>query len=159
MMRAILLIAALSLGPTIASAETIKIGQTTRHYAVQLPELKLAPLVIVLHGNTQNGADMVTRTGVARLRASASTRRVHAAMSGKSPLASQPKPAFRSHRTCQSAAGRGDSAGPEMTSPAGVKREPWHGQSHVRSALFQPTVHPMCGQMAERTVTVPAASR
>ncbi len=62
MMRAILLIAALSLGPTIASAETIKIGQTTRHYAVQLPELKLAPLVIVLHGNTQSGADMVTRT-------------------------------------------------------------------------------------------------
>ena len=62
MMRAILLMAALLLGPTIASAETIKVGQTTRHYIAQLPELKLAPLVIVLHGNTQTGADMVTRT-------------------------------------------------------------------------------------------------
>jgi polyhydroxybutyrate depolymerase len=45
-----------------ASAETIKVGQTTRHYSAQFPELKLAPLVIVLHGNTQTGADMVTRT-------------------------------------------------------------------------------------------------
>jgi polyhydroxybutyrate depolymerase len=45
-----------------ASAETIKVGQTTRHYTAQLPELKLAPLVIVLHGNTQTGADMITRT-------------------------------------------------------------------------------------------------
>jgi polyhydroxybutyrate depolymerase len=62
MMRAILLIAALSLGATIASAETIKIGQATRHYTVQLPAIKLAPLVIVLHGNTQTGADMITRT-------------------------------------------------------------------------------------------------
>ena len=62
MMRAILFTVALLLGPTTASAETIKIGQTTRHYTAQLPELKLAPLVIVLHGNTQTGADMVTRT-------------------------------------------------------------------------------------------------
>jgi polyhydroxybutyrate depolymerase len=45
-----------------ASAETIKVGQTTRHYTAQLPELKLVPLVIVLHGNTQTGADMITRT-------------------------------------------------------------------------------------------------
>jgi polyhydroxybutyrate depolymerase len=62
MMRAILVMVALLLGPTTASAETIKVGQTTRHYTAQLPELKLAPLVIVLHGNTQTGADMVTRT-------------------------------------------------------------------------------------------------
>ena len=61
-MRAILLMAALLLGPTTLSAETIKVGRTTRHYTAQLPELKLAPLVIVLHGNTQTGADMVTRT-------------------------------------------------------------------------------------------------
>jgi S-adenosylmethionine:tRNA ribosyltransferase-isomerase len=32
------------------------------------------------------------------------------------------------------ASGSGDSAGPEMTSPVGLKREPWHGQSHVCSA-------------------------
>jgi polyhydroxybutyrate depolymerase len=62
MMRATLLMVALLLGPTTASADTIKVGQTTRHYTAQLPELKLAPLVIVLHGNTQTGADMVTRT-------------------------------------------------------------------------------------------------
>ncbi|MBA7607153.1 hypothetical protein ES703_14311 [subsurface metagenome] len=62
MMRAILVMVALLLGPTTASAETIKVGQTTRHYSAQFPELKLAPLVIVLHGNTQTGADMVTRT-------------------------------------------------------------------------------------------------
>lgn len=62
MMRAILLVVALLLGPTTLSAETIKVGQATRHYTAQLPELKLAPLVIVLHGNTQTGADMITRT-------------------------------------------------------------------------------------------------
>src|SRR4051794_31870140 len=62
MMRATLLMVALLLGPTTASADTIKVGQTTRHYTAQLPELKLVPLVIVLHGNTQTGADMITRT-------------------------------------------------------------------------------------------------
>ena len=31
-----------------------------------------------------------------------------------------------------------------------MKREPWHGQSHVRSASFHPTMHPMCVQIAER---------
>lgn len=62
MKRAVLLIAALLLGPTIASAETIKIGKLTRNYTVQLPAIKLAPLVVVLHGNTQTGADMITRT-------------------------------------------------------------------------------------------------
>jgi polyhydroxybutyrate depolymerase len=62
MMRAILLMVALLLNPAIASAETIKVGQTTRQYTAQLPELKLVPLVIVLHGNTQTGADMITRT-------------------------------------------------------------------------------------------------
>jgi len=30
--------------------------------------------------------------------------------------------------------------GPAMTEPSGSKREPWHGQSHVRSASFQSTV-------------------
>ena len=64
-----------------------------------------------------------------------------------------------SHGWSHSTSGSGASAGPEITSPVGLKREPWHGQSHVRSAVFQPTVHPMCVQMAERSVTVPAASR
>ncbi|MGQ0686731.1 alpha/beta hydrolase family esterase [Bradyrhizobium sp.] len=45
-----------------AAAETIAIGGTTRKYALRLPDTKPAPLVIVLHGNTQSGADMITRT-------------------------------------------------------------------------------------------------
>lgn len=45
-----------------AAAETIAIGGTTRHYTARLPDSKPAPLVIVLHGNTQTGADMITRT-------------------------------------------------------------------------------------------------
>ena len=49
-------------GASAASAETIAIGGTTRHYAARLPDSKPAPLVIVLHGNTQTGADMITRT-------------------------------------------------------------------------------------------------
>lgn len=45
-----------------AAAETIAVGGTTRRYTVRLPDTKPAPLVIVLHGNTQTGADMITRT-------------------------------------------------------------------------------------------------
>src|SRR4051812_41601027 len=41
-------------------------------------------------------------------------------------------------------ASTGDSAGPEMTVPFGRNLDPWHGQSHVRSALFQVVAHPMC---------------
>jgi glycine/D-amino acid oxidase-like deaminating enzyme len=36
----------------------------------------------------------------------------------------------------------GDSAGPDRTSPFGLKREPWHGQSQVDSASFQSTLQP-----------------
>jgi polyhydroxybutyrate depolymerase len=43
-------------------AETIKVGTVTRSFVVQLPEVRPAPLVIVLHGGTQTGADMMTRT-------------------------------------------------------------------------------------------------
>ena len=46
-----------------AAADTIAIGKVTRRYTVRLPDAKPAPLVIVLHGNTQTGADMITRTG------------------------------------------------------------------------------------------------
>jgi polyhydroxybutyrate depolymerase len=45
-----------------AAAETLQIGGVTRSFIIQVPEIKPAPLVIVLHGNTQTGADMVTRT-------------------------------------------------------------------------------------------------
>jgi polyhydroxybutyrate depolymerase len=53
---------ALALGITAAPAEQIKIGGVTRTFTAQLPDIKPAPLVIALHGNTQTGADMMTRT-------------------------------------------------------------------------------------------------
>lgn len=54
----------LAIGLTAASAaaETINVGGVTRSFITQFPEAKPAPLVIVLHGNTQTGADMATRT-------------------------------------------------------------------------------------------------
>ena len=45
-----------------AHSDTIDIGDVTRTYTAELPETKPAPLVIVLHGHTQTGADMVERT-------------------------------------------------------------------------------------------------
>jgi polyhydroxybutyrate depolymerase len=45
-----------------ASAETLNIGGVTRTFTAQLADTRPAPLVIVLHGNTQSGADMATRT-------------------------------------------------------------------------------------------------
>jgi polyhydroxybutyrate depolymerase len=45
-----------------ALADTISINGVTRTFTAQLPDAKPAPLVIVLHGNTQTGEDMVTRT-------------------------------------------------------------------------------------------------
>ena len=53
---------ALALGIAAAPAEQIKIGGVTRTFTAQLPDNKPAPLVIALHGNTQTGADMMTRT-------------------------------------------------------------------------------------------------
>ncbi len=46
-----------------------------------------------------------------------------------------------------------------MTAPSGLKREPWHGQSQVRSASFQSTKQPMCVQVADFCVTLPRSSR
>jgi len=43
-------------------ADSIDIKGVARSYSVQLPARKPAPLVIVLHGNTQTGADMAART-------------------------------------------------------------------------------------------------
>ncbi|MBI5320302.1 PHB depolymerase family esterase [Bradyrhizobium sp.] len=62
MIRFLVLLLVLT-GANSAAAETIAIGKVTRHYTARLPDTKSAPLVIVLHGNTQTGADMITRTG------------------------------------------------------------------------------------------------
>ena len=43
-------------------ADSIDINGVTRTFTAQLPDARPAPLVIVLHGNTQTGADMITRT-------------------------------------------------------------------------------------------------
>ena len=45
-----------------ALADSIDIKGVARSYSVQLPATKPTPLVIVLHGNTQTGADMAART-------------------------------------------------------------------------------------------------
>jgi polyhydroxybutyrate depolymerase len=45
-----------------ALADTLDVGGVTRTYTAQLPDTKPAALVIVLHGNTQTGADMASRT-------------------------------------------------------------------------------------------------
>ncbi|MHC4040321.1 PHB depolymerase family esterase [Bradyrhizobium sp. 23AC] len=47
---------------SVASAETIDVNGAKRSYSAQLPARKPAPLVIVLHGKTQRGADMIART-------------------------------------------------------------------------------------------------
>src|SRR5712672_2244620 len=45
-----------------ALSDTIAINGVTRTFTAQLPAKRPAPLVIVLHGNTQTGADMASRT-------------------------------------------------------------------------------------------------
>ena len=45
-----------------ALSDTINVGGTARTFAAQIPGNKPAPLVIVLHGNLQQGTDMATRT-------------------------------------------------------------------------------------------------
>src|SRR5262245_46417992 len=52
----------LAFGVGTAAADTISINGTSRTFLVQIPERRPAPLVIVLHGNTQSGADMAMRT-------------------------------------------------------------------------------------------------
>jgi polyhydroxybutyrate depolymerase len=58
---------AIALGAISAGAETIEIGGVARSYLTQFPETRPAPLVVVLHGNTQTGADMRTRTSWSQL--------------------------------------------------------------------------------------------
>lgn len=48
--------------PTCARADTLRIDGVDRHYTVQTGRTPRAPLVIVLHGNSQQGEDMRTRT-------------------------------------------------------------------------------------------------
>lgn len=45
-----------------AFADTIDVNGLLRSYTAQLPARRATPLVVVLHGKTQRGADMVTRT-------------------------------------------------------------------------------------------------
>lgn len=56
------LVFALACWGSAALAETIDINGVVRTYTAQLSDNKPAPLVIVLHGNTQTGADMAART-------------------------------------------------------------------------------------------------
>src|ERR1700682_5099639 len=60
--RYFLAVLAIALGAGAAAAETLQVGGVTRTFITQLPDTKPAPLVIVLHGNTQTGADVMTRT-------------------------------------------------------------------------------------------------
>ncbi|TPQ42712.1 polyhydroxybutyrate depolymerase [Bradyrhizobium guangdongense] len=55
-------IAATAFTVSLAHADTIDVNGVARAYIVQPPASKPAPLVIALHGKTQRGADMVTRT-------------------------------------------------------------------------------------------------
>jgi polyhydroxybutyrate depolymerase len=62
MIRVFVLAGALAFGASAALAERIDIDGVTRTFTAQLPDTRPAPLVIVLHGNTQTGADMASRT-------------------------------------------------------------------------------------------------
>ena len=62
MIRLLAYAIAIALCAGTARAETIDIGGVTRTYLAQFPDSRPAPLVIVLHGNTQTGADMRMRT-------------------------------------------------------------------------------------------------
>jgi polyhydroxybutyrate depolymerase len=62
MIRIFASIGALAFGASAALAERIDINGVTRTFTAQLPGTRLAPLVVVLHGNTQTGADTASRT-------------------------------------------------------------------------------------------------
>ncbi len=51
--------------------------------------------------------------------------------------------------TATSTAASGFTAGPSRTFPSTSKREPWHGQSHDRSAGLNRTSQPRCVQVGE----------
>ncbi|MGH7604677.1 MAG: alpha/beta hydrolase family esterase [Gemmatimonadaceae bacterium] len=59
-----MLLALALLAPVAAPADTIDVGGIPRTYTAQLPDkASRVPLVLVLHGNTQQGIDMRERTG------------------------------------------------------------------------------------------------
>jgi polyhydroxybutyrate depolymerase len=60
-MRIAAFVAALATAPAV-SADTIDVNGVQRSYTALRPAKTPAPLVIVLHGKTQRGADMITRT-------------------------------------------------------------------------------------------------
>ena len=62
MIRMVAIVLALLSAASACAAETIDIGSVKRTFIAQFSDAKPAPLVIVLHGNTQTGADMRTRT-------------------------------------------------------------------------------------------------
>ena len=62
MIRILTGLVAIAFGMATAAAETIEVGGVARTFLAQFPDAKPAPLVIVLHGNTQSGADMKART-------------------------------------------------------------------------------------------------
>src|SRR6202000_1762560 len=61
LLRSLAAMLALACGAA-ASAETIAINGTKRAFSARLVGVKPARLVIVLHGNTQTGANMASRT-------------------------------------------------------------------------------------------------
>lgn len=62
MIRVFALVGALAFGAGPALAERIDINGVTRKFTAQLADKRPAPLVIALHGNTQTGEDMASRT-------------------------------------------------------------------------------------------------
>jgi polyhydroxybutyrate depolymerase len=62
MIRIFALVGALAFGASAALAGQIDVNGVTRTFTAQLPDTRSSPLVIVLHGNTQTGADIASRT-------------------------------------------------------------------------------------------------
>ena len=62
LLRSLCAIMALACGAGAAAAETITINGVKRTFSARLADVKPAPLVVMLHGNTQTGADMASRT-------------------------------------------------------------------------------------------------
>jgi len=62
MIRSIPFALAMLLAAGLARAETFAFGGVDRTYTLMRPAKTPAPLVLVLHGNTQQGIDMITRT-------------------------------------------------------------------------------------------------
>lgn len=73
-------------------------------------------------------------------------------LKGKSTQSGDPPPHLGGYAGMppQEAGSRSFADGPVSTLPKGSKRDPWHGQFQVAVLRFHETIHPKCGQMAER---------